>query len=395
MPSHDAEIRPQTHALDALIRRTISQVRRTARDQGADAMLFLGSRHQAFPALLVQDPVLEPVDKVVWMVICQDGQAAGTSAAFPSYARIAREANIASTSTVSRAIAVLRATRWLSLFDRVRDAGGRFRGNVYTLHDEPLPLADALHLDPEYMQFLAEAGRHHHARVRRVAEGALDSIDEDIGAGVDVLAPESALERRLEAVRAVRREGPRRYFSFSAKVLARLANCGPGNAAADRDQNSKTADDRLRNSHPQKSKPTPDTPTLIYPSHFTANQCGVADRYLASVAPEQRQRLLDELEGRFRCEQQGASPVYDELRYLYRLCREINAGRFQPNLALKVEGERARRAEAARSKAQQAQAQAEQLQQPRNDQGRPGENPFLQVRKALEPPSGGKPEGRR
>ncbi len=394
MPSHDAEIRPQTHALDALIRRTISQVRRTARDQGADAMLFLGSRHQAFPALLVQDPVLEPVDKVVWMVICQHGQAAGTSAAFPSYARIAREANIASTSTVSRAIAVLRATRWLSLCARVRDAGGRFRGNVYALHDEPLPLADALHLDPEYMQFLAEARRHHHARVRRVADAALDSIDEDIEAGRDVLAPESALERRLEAVRAVRREGPRRYFSFSARVLARLANRGLGEEAADRDQNSKTADDRLRNSRPQKSKPTPDTPTLIYPSRFTANQCAVADRYLASVPPEQRQRLLDELEGRFRCEQQGASPVYDELRYLYRLCREINAGRFQPNLALKVEGERARRAEAAQRRAEQALTQAKAHPTPPKDRKPAGESPFVQVRKALEGTSGGTPQGR-
>jgi len=280
---------------------------------------------------------------VVWMVICQHGQAESTSAAFPSYAQIAREANIASTSTVSRAIALLRATRWLSLCARVRDAGGRFRGNVYALHDEPLPLADTLHLDPGYMQFLAEAHRHHHARVRRVAEAALATIDEDIAAGVDVLAPENAMERRLEAVRAVRREGARRYFSFSTRVLAQLANRTPGEGVPDQDQNSKAADDRLRNSHPQKSKSVPgstkniktttttntgdpqnskwsaNTPALIYPRRFTATQCAMADRYLASVPPEQRQRLLDELEGRFRCEQQGASPVYDELRYLYRV----------------------------------------------------------------------------
>ena len=133
MRQETSDIRPETYALDALIRQSISRMQRTAAEKPTDAMLFLGNWHQAFPALLVQDPVLEPVDKVVWMVICQQGRAAGSSTAFPSYNQIARQANIASTATVSRAIAVLRATRWLSLCARVRDTGGRFRGNVFVL----------------------------------------------------------------------------------------------------------------------------------------------------------------------------------------------------------------------------------------------------------------------
>jgi hypothetical protein len=404
MAGDEPEIRPETHALDALIRRTIGQVRRTAHDPGTDAMLFLGSWHQAFPALLVQDPVLEPVDKVVWMVICQQGQAAGVSTAFPSYSEIARKANIASTSTVSRAIAVLRATRWLSLCARVRDAGGRFRGNVYALHDEPLPLADALHLDPEYMGFLSEARRHYHARVRRVAGAVLQSIDEDIGAGVDVLAPVSPMERRIEAVRAVRREGPRRYFSFSAQVLARLANRSEEDSGLDQDQNSKAGEHRLRilspqksksvngsssnnkkittttTQDPQKSKGPSASPPLIYPARLSANQRGVADRYLATVSADQRQALLDELEGRLRCERQGAQPVYDELRYLYRLCRELNAGQFQPNLGLKVAEERERRIEEARSRAGHRQSR-DTLNRERLSRK---DDPFKQVRKALQ-----------
>jgi len=415
MAGDDSAIRPETHALDGLIRRTIGQVRRTAHDPGTDAMLFLGSWHQAFPALLVQDPVLEPVDKVVWMVICQQGQAAGVSTAFPSYSEIARKANIASTSTVSRAIAVLRATRWLSLCARVRDAGGRFRGNVYALHDEPLPLADALHLDPEYMGFLSEARRHYHARVCRVAEAVLQSIDEDIDAGVDVLAPVSPMERRIEAVRAVRREGPRRYFSFSAQVLARLANRRDAHAGLDQDQNSKAGEHRLRilgpqksksvhgsssnkkittttTEDPQKSKDPSALPPLTYPPRLSANQRGVADRYLATVPADQRQALLDELEGRLRCEKQGAQPVYDELRYLYRLCRELNAGQFQPNLALKVEAERARNAQAAADQAREAQERSSKRRQ-RRDRVRRGENPFLQLRQALDGSPGGQADG--
>ena len=98
------DIRPETYALDALIRQSISRLQRSVTDKPADAMLFLGNWHHAFPALLVQDPVLEPVDKVVWMVVCQHGRSAGTSTAFPNYNEIARQANIASTSTVSRAM---------------------------------------------------------------------------------------------------------------------------------------------------------------------------------------------------------------------------------------------------------------------------------------------------
>ena len=402
----EAPIRPETQAFDALIRRTISQVLRTANDKAADAMLFLGNWHQAFPALLVQDPVLEPVDKVVWMVVCQQGRAAGISTAFPSYGEIARQANIASTSTVSRAIAILRVTRWLSLCARVRDGGGRFRGNVYALHDEPLPLADAMHLDPDYMTFVREAGQHHHARVRKVADAILDSIDEDIGAGVDVLAPLNATERRLEAARAVRQEGPRRYFSFSANVLSRLANRAPESQKADQDQISKSGKDRLRYLSPQKSKlvgsssyiykTTTDSKklrdssdaqaleSLIYPPRLTANQREIAARYLASVPAQRRQSVLDELEGRFRAEQQGAKPVYDELRYLHHLCAQVNAGGFQPNLSLKVQGERERRAQEVEKRRQEDKKVAEERRR-RQQRARKvsGESPLAEVRKAL------------
>ncbi len=70
---------------------------------------------------------------------------------------------------------------------------------VYALHDEPLPLADALHLDTHYMTFLGQAHGHGHARVRAVAQGVLDSIDEDIQTGQDVCRQEHPIERRLES----------------------------------------------------------------------------------------------------------------------------------------------------------------------------------------------------
>ena len=118
------------------------------------------------------------------MVIMLAVRETGANAAFPSYETISRLANVSSRSTIARAIAILRASRWLTLCGRLRKASGRFRGNVYALHDEPLPLADVIHLDGDYMAFLNKAVSHGHARVRTVAKGVLASIDEDVRAGV-------------------------------------------------------------------------------------------------------------------------------------------------------------------------------------------------------------------
>jgi hypothetical protein len=403
MAQDDSEIRPETYALDALIRETLARGRRSG-GNAADALLFLGNRHHAFPVVVVHDPILEPVDKLVWMVICQAAQATGTKAVFPSYADIARLANVSSTSTVSRAIAILRATRWLSLCARNREANGRFGGNVYALHDEPLPLADALHLDPGYMAFLEEAAGHHHARVRRVVQAVSTSLDHDIRSGKDVLAPVNPMERRLEALHAIQRGGDRRYFSFNAEVIAGLANSGVRRDGSNQDQNSKAV-----KPDPQKSKSvlrsskykntTTTTPTdskdsareavslesLIVPPRLKDNQRALAARYLGTIPVEHRQPVLDELAGRFLAEQHGAKPVYDELRYLHHLCVQVNRGGFVPNLGLKVQAERDRR----RHEAERLREEAAERERERKERAErpPGENPIAEIRKLLGMPA--------
>ena len=403
MAQDDSEIRPETYALDALIRETLARGRRSG-GNAADALLFLGNRHHAFPVVVVHDPILEPVDKLVWMVICQAAQATGTKAVFPSYADIARLANVSSTSTVSRAIAILRATRWLSLCARNREANGRFGGNVYALHDEPLPLADALHLDPGYMAFLEEAAGHHHARVRRVVQAVSTSLDHDIRSGKDVLAPVNPMERRLEALHAIQHGGDRRYFSFNAEVIAGLANSGVRRVGSNQDQNSKAV-----KPDPQKSKSvlrsskykntTTTTPTdskdsareavslesLIVPPRLKDNQRALAARYLGTIPVEHRQPVLDELAGRFLAEQHGAKPVYDELRYLHHLCVQVNRGGFVPNLGLKVQAERDRR----RHEAERLREEAAERERERKERAErpPGENPIAEIRKLLGMPA--------
>ena len=355
-------IRPETLALDKLIKATIARVESSPDGGATDTVLFLGNRHQSFPTAVIRDPVLEPVDKLVWMVIMLAVRETGANTAFPSYEAISRMANVSSRSTIARAIAILRASRWLTLCGRMRKASGRFRGNVYALHDEPLPLADVVHLDGNYMAFLNKAMSHGHARVRTVAQGVLASIDEDVGDGRNVCALDHPIERRIQSAVGTGNDGPRRFFSFTHDVIQQIRHDSMGNRQT-RDhhvQNSNTVETQVRKSNAQKSnsgcsssnnKKTTTTSgeasskfmhagehgePLVYPRRLGDNQRDIANRYLFTLAPEDRQPILDELEGRFQAELKGMKPVYDEISFLIRLCELMKSGEFVPNLGIKV-----------------------------------------------------------
>ena len=347
-----AALRPETLALDALIRAVVAKVEASEDSGPPDRMVFLGNRHQSFPTAVIEDRVLEPVDKVVWMVISLAVRETGGDTAFPGYEAIGRMANVSSRSTIARAIAILRATRWLTLCARARRANGKFHGNIYALHDEPLPLVDALHLDADYMTFLGSTTDHGHARVRVIAQGVLDSIDEDIKAGADVCRQEHPIERRLESTIVSQNGQPRRFFAFTPRVVRQLYT----NTC--HDQNSNTVDEPVQNSGGQNSNSsssskyintttTPQAPSnfvltgengqpLVYPARLSDNHREIATRYLRELSPEQRQPVLDELEGRFQAEKKGMTPVYDAISFLHSLCKGMKQGTFQPNLGINV-----------------------------------------------------------
>ena len=91
--------------------------------------------------------------------------------------------------------------------------------------------------------------------------------------------------------------------------------------------------------------------------------------------------VLDELEGRLQNERYGAKPVYDEVRYLHRLCTAVNRGGFNPNLALKVQAERERRR---RDEEHQREEAAARKREREARAARPkGPNPIEEIRKKL------------
>jgi hypothetical protein len=114
-------------------------------------LLVLSAWHEAMPALVHLDPVLEAVDSRVFAVLWLWAREQGRSTlAFPSYEYLIQRTNVQARATVARSLAILRITRWITLCRRVRDGSGRYRGNIYTLHDEPLGLGSSFYLDPGY-----------------------------------------------------------------------------------------------------------------------------------------------------------------------------------------------------------------------------------------------------
>ena len=283
----------------------------------------------------------------------------GAHIAFPGYDALGRVANVASRSTVARAIAILRATRWLTLCARRRRVNGRFTGHVYALHDEPIPLVDALHLDADYLSFLQDTLKHRHRRVAVVARGVLDSIDDDIQSHDDHFQRPHPVEQRLKSTVANDGSFSGRFFAMTRDKVQRLRHDlrQSNRPAQHQNQNLHTVDhhDQISNlsSSSINNKNTTTTSSgkidasnfdlfgengspLIFPERLGDEHRETAIRYLSTLQPAQRQPILDELEGRFIAETKGMTPVYDEINFLQSLCTLMRKGKFRPNLGLRV-----------------------------------------------------------
>ena len=231
-------VTPQAQALSLYIQNAIEQLRRSSskkdNENEQSGLIFLGNWQDAYPRLLVTDPVLEPVDKLVWQIIRIHVATPGAVAAFPGYEAISTYANIKSNHTIARALAILRSTRWLSLCARVRGESGRYLGNIYALHDEPVTLGDAMYLDNDYMAFLRNSTRHRHPRVRNIAESVLLTIQELIDGDKDAIGERiqtRSYERRLGRVYPAHQEseptltlaGRTDFFAISDQQIKQLA----------------------------------------------------------------------------------------------------------------------------------------------------------------------------
>lgn len=213
-----------------------------AADDTQDHVFFTGVWSDAYPAILVRDPILPDSAKIQLLYLMQAGRTNPYGAnPLPSVGKTARDLG-KSPTTVVRDRAIIRMARWATQCRRVRDAQGRMRGLVWSLHSEPASLAETTSLDSEYMGLLEQAAAGHFDRIaRRVATLVLAAIDHDIGEGRDPLAAITPMEQRLEAMETIR-TGHGRCFAgyFTDKPDS---NCETGTASTNkRISNPETCD---------------------------------------------------------------------------------------------------------------------------------------------------------
>lgn len=396
---HNNAISPHIRALSLYIENAVQRLQNAPADgAGTDQgnLIFFGNWQDPYPRLLVTDPVLEPVDKIVWQIIRIHITQPGSVAAFPSYEALCKGANVRSNHTVSRALAILRATRWLSLCARVRDTQGRYLGNVYALHDEPVTLGDAMFLDSDYMAFLDNSIDHSHSRVRKVIASVLETIQDSINTGQDIISDRiqtRSYVRRLEVLNQsgemqhlpLDLSGPTHFYAVSTSHIERLNLPDPQvqNTHTDEFQNSdhvqtmhmagKDDPTRVQNPHsdvhsssnyinttttcstPPESKSGPQA-DLYFPPNISPNEKNLALMYLKSIDTALRQDVLDEWHGRMRSSINKGRPIENPIGYLAVLCQRIKTHEFNLTIGLRIREVRQReqrQAEEARNRDRQ------------------------------------------
>ncbi|QEH09276.1 hypothetical protein FWK45_02635 [Histophilus somni] len=157
----------------------------TTPNKTEQGLLFFGNQHETVPTRLLYDPCLTPRAKFAWQLIKHKAREF-QGGLFPSYEVLGKllsdkpylNASL-SRKTVSQTLLLLRLTRWLTLCETVRNELGQVKGNVYLLHDEPIPILDAIQLNEDYLHLLHSATKHKDIVVRGVATHIVDNILSD------------------------------------------------------------------------------------------------------------------------------------------------------------------------------------------------------------------------
>ncbi|WGE34762.1 STY4528 family pathogenicity island replication protein [Actinobacillus pleuropneumoniae] len=148
-------------------------------------LLFFGNQHETVPTRLLHDPYLTPRAKFAWQLIKCNAREF-QSGLFPSYDVLGKllsdkpytESRL-SEKAITQTLYLLRLTRWLTLCETVRNEKGYVMGNVYLLHDEPIPILDAIQLNDEYLTFLEKCANHHDGLVNSVANHIIEHLLSD------------------------------------------------------------------------------------------------------------------------------------------------------------------------------------------------------------------------
>jgi len=174
------DIRPATRALKQISMARLRGGKGHYEGTHHCALLMLDPDCVEMRSALLKDTVLQPVDKIVLLLIMMITCQSTGDAFLPTQAQLARMANVASADTIWRALLILRCSRWLTSCQKMWTKRGLIEPSAYVANAKPLPIADTLFLDPQYVQFLKKSVGHVHARVRNIASEFLSQVPEEI-----------------------------------------------------------------------------------------------------------------------------------------------------------------------------------------------------------------------
>ena len=176
MNKQNVDIRPETRALKRAVSAALARQKRRYHGTQSSALLLLESRCAELPSALIEDTVLAPVDKVIWLLMMISACRGGGKTVLPTQLELARRANVTARQTVSRSLTILRCRRWLTVCNTSWRRGNRQKGSAYALHATPLPVTDTIYLDPHYPAFLEELSGQRNVRVQKVARDMLGQL---------------------------------------------------------------------------------------------------------------------------------------------------------------------------------------------------------------------------
>lgn len=152
------------------------------KQNGQHGLLFFGNQHETVPTRLLHDPYLTPRAKFAWQLI-KCNVRAFQGGLFPSYETLGKllsdkpfSGTSLSEKTITQTLYLLRLTRWLTLCETVRSDKGYVVGNVYILHDEPVPILDAIQLSEDYLAFLEKCTHHRDGIISSVANHIVENL---------------------------------------------------------------------------------------------------------------------------------------------------------------------------------------------------------------------------
>ncbi|WP_205953891.1 STY4528 family pathogenicity island replication protein [Pantoea stewartii] len=296
---------------DSIVAHTLSRMEKSLerRAVNGDAskersgLLFMGNVHDAFPRQLFLDTRLSPLDKTAWVMIRLYAQQ-NEGAVFPTYDELQAQlasahSDKASRETVSRTLLMLRLTGWISLCKKVRDEGGRVRGNIYAQHDEPLGYRDAETFDPGWLTLVEQSCQSKNKSVRMTALAIVNDIllDMSMRHRHSRLA---LIERRLNApstpMSMVRKNGTARPGSKN-ELSQKTIEKSPETLSTESELSLKSgAYNKVRNSNRNVRSFT----QSVIKETYVADQPVLPESFLVMLSSEDRQMVS---------EQFGALPV--------------------------------------------------------------------------------------